>query len=101
MSAVTAVHCDRRPLVIEHPRFRLAHVDHWLNRQDHAFTQTRSVAADPKVRHLGLFMEPRADPVSYKFTYHAEAVRFNIFLHCRPDIAYGFTQPRFLNAALQ
>src|SRR5579864_2597984 len=81
VGAVAAVFGDRGPLIVEHPRSRLAYVDHRFDSQHHAFSQPNAVAANAKVGDLRVLMHARPDPVAHKLAYHAETIGLHILLH--------------------
>src|SRR6185437_6747208 len=99
--AVAAVHGDCGPLVVEDARAGLARVHHRLNCNDHAFFQLWPIALHAKVGDLRFFVKPRADAMSDKFSYYAEAVGFDVLLHGGADISYCVSYPSLLNALVE
>ena len=63
--AEAAVHCDRRPLIIQDAGFRLAHVDHWLNGQHHTFAQPRAMPANAEAAREGCAADPGSAPFMF------------------------------------
>src|SRR5258707_9002774 len=88
VGAVAAVFRDGGPFVRQHFCAGLADIDHWLDGQHHALTQTRSLTARAEIRHLRIFVQARADSMSHKLADHAEAIGLNVFLNSRPNVAY-------------
>src|ERR1700691_1745293 len=66
---IAAVGRNRRPAIFENTHVRFAHVDHRLDRENHAFLQLRPLARIAVVRHVGLFMHSRSDSVAYEFAH--------------------------------
>src|SRR5271155_2135682 len=81
VGAEAAVFGYRGPLVVQHTRAWLAVVDHRLDGQHHTLTQLCAMTASSEVRDLGLFVQPRPDPVSDKLADYAEAGGFHVLLH--------------------
>src|SRR6185437_13421732 len=99
--AIAAVYCNCGPLVVEYARAGFARVHHRLNCNDHAFFQLWPIALHAKVGHLQFFVKSRADAMSDKFSYYAEAVGFDVLLHGGTDVSYCVSYPRLLNALVQ
>src|ERR1017187_3953610 len=99
--AETTVYGDRRPLIAQHSRLRLAVIHHRLNRDDHALAQLGAVSASPKVRNLRLLVQPRPNAVPNKLTHYAESRSLHMLLHGRAHIANRIPDPRLLDAAVQ
>src|SRR5437588_7004770 len=99
MRTETAVdrHCS--PLISEHSRFRLAVIHHGLDSEYHALSQLRAMSPGSEIRHLRLFVQPRANTVANKFSNHAEAVRFHVLLNSRSNIAHPGAEPHLLDHA--
>src|SRR5215467_14453281 len=74
VSAVAAIHSDGGPLVIQNPGIGFSDVDHRLDGQHHTFSQSGAMPAHAEIWHLRLFMQSRANAMSYKLTHYAEAV---------------------------
>src|SRR5689334_7668147 len=101
MSAQTSVHRDGCPLIIEQPRVRPADIHHGLDREHHAFAQSRTMSARSIVGNLRLFVQPGSNTVSDEFADYAEAIGFDHLLHARADITHCTADARRLNRSLQ
>src|SRR5579863_3145041 len=101
VSAEAAVDRNGGPLVTKHSRVRLSVVHHGLDRKHHALAQFCAVPFGTEVRNLRLFVQPRADSVSYELAHHAESCRFDVLLNSRPNITDRVADSRLLNAAVE
>src|SRR5256885_5300233 len=99
--AETSVCGNCRPLVAQNPRFRLAEIHHRLNRENHAFSQSRAVSAGAVVGDLRLFVQPRSDAMPNELPHHAESRGFHMLLHRSTNIADGVADPGLLNAPVK
>src|ERR1700674_5818985 len=88
MRAETAVGGDCRPLVAQHPGFRLAKIHHRFNGQNHAFAQLGAMTASSIVRHLRFLVQVRPNAMPHKFADDAKAGGLHMLLHRRSHIAH-------------
>src|SRR5215831_14691287 len=82
----TAIGSLRSPL-IAHPHFRAPGIDHRLNRDDHAFLQTRAAPFLTVVRQIRLVVHFCADAVPDEFAHHRKTVLLDPGLHRVANIA--------------
>src|SRR5580658_9197727 len=101
MGAAASVGGDRGPLVVQHAGAGLAKIYHRLNRENHAFAQTGTLAAGSEVRDLRFFVQLGPDTVSHELANDTEAVGFYKFLHGRTDIADRVADSCLLDALVQ
>ena len=87
MRAQTSVFRHRGPAITQYLHIRFARVHHGLDRDHHSLAQLLPLTAAAVIRHLRIFMQPRADAMPDKFPHDTEAVRFHDFLHGSADIA--------------
>src|SRR6266849_3333402 len=101
MRTETAVDRHGRPLISEHSRFRLAVVHHGLDSEYHALSQLRAMTPGSEVRHLRLFVQPRADTVANKLSNYAEAVGLDMLLNRGSNVAHRVADAHLLNSAVK
>src|SRR5271165_2246488 len=94
VSAAAAVHRDRGPFVVEHSGLGSSRIHHGLNRQHHAFAQTRATPAGAEIGHLRLFVQLGSDAVPDKLTHYAEAVGLDVLLHSSANITHRIPNAR-------
>src|SRR5580698_613326 len=87
MRAQASVFRHRGPAITQYLHTGLARVHHRLDAEHHAFPQLHALATTAVIRHLRIFMQPRADAMPDKFPHDTKAVRFHDFLHGSADIA--------------
>ena len=97
MRTGTAIRRNRRPLIVQNLRFRAPGIHHRLDRQNHAFPQSRVRTTRAKIRHLRLFVQFGSNAVAYELAHHAETVGLDVFLHCRANIADAVADLHLLN----
>src|SRR5215471_16250755 len=86
---------------VSHPNVRTARVHHRLDRNHHAFLQSRAAPGFAIIRQVRLVVHFRSDAMPDKFANHRKTILLDQALHCVANVTEPVSRAHLVNRAVE